>query len=274
LTPIKLQERRLEKPWGATKLQPWFSDSAKKIGEVWFESEEPLPILVKFLFTSENLSVQVHPDDNYAGEHENSPGKTEMWYILRAEPEARIALGFRERVTASRVRAAIGDGSIEHLLRWHAVRAGDCFFTPAGTVHSIGAGIALCEIQQQSDVTYRLYDYGRQPARSLHIEQALAVANLGPHPGPQAPPHISNGGRLAHCRYFATELLHWAEPFEYVPDHRCSHLLIVTEGAGRLGGEPFRLGQTWQARAAKGAFHVAPDGPVTVLRTYVPPETD
>ncbi len=154
--------------WGATDLVPWYPASDKKIGEVWFEAD--LPLLVKFVFTSERLSVQVHPNDDFAAAHENSRGKTEMWYVMRADPGARIAIGFRESISRERLREAAVSGEIEQLLNWLEVQAGDAFFIPAGTVHAIGGGLALCEIQQHSDVTYRLYDYGRP--RELHLDKA------------------------------------------------------------------------------------------------------
>ena len=139
-----------------------------------------MPLLVKLLFTSDNLSVQVHPGDAYAREHHNSRGKTEMWHILRAEPEAKIALGLRERVTPERLREAAQSGEIMELLNWVPARPGDTFFVPAGTIHAIGGGLALCEMQQHSDITYRLYDYGRP--RELHLEHG----DCGVAPGGRA----------------------------------------------------------------------------------------
>jgi mannose-6-phosphate isomerase len=168
IKPQRLTPRFLEKVWGSTRLEPWFPNSQKKIGEVWFEGVADLPLLIKFLFTSENLSVQVHPE-----------GKTEMWHILAAEPGAKIAAGFREPVTAEQAKAAALSGEIEEMLEWFDAAPGDTFFIPAGTVHAIGAGLSLCEIQQWSDVTYRLYDYGRP--RELHLDQGLAVSDLSSH---------------------------------------------------------------------------------------------
>ena len=118
----------------------------------------------------------MHPDDEFAARTKNSRGKTEMWHILRADPGAQIALGFRRPITPERLRGASISGEIEQLLHWVDVQPGQTFFTPAGTVHAIGAGIALCEIQQHSDVTYRLYDYGRP--RELHLDKAADVSNL------------------------------------------------------------------------------------------------
>ena len=142
--PVKLLAKAVPKVWGATKLEPWYRDAAEKIGEIWLEHPDGvrLPLLVKFLYTSEALSVQVHPSDEYARRHENSYGKTEMWVILRAEPGARIAHGLRETVSRERLREAALSGEIEGLLNWVTVEAGDVLFTPAGVIHAIGAGLA------------------------------------------------------------------------------------------------------------------------------------
>ncbi|MGH9674434.1 MAG: class I mannose-6-phosphate isomerase [Bryobacteraceae bacterium] len=167
--------------------------------EVWYPAGD---LLIKYITTRERLSVQVHPDNDYARRHENSPGKTEMWYIVRAAPESRIALGFLSNHNKDDIRKAAVSGEIVGLLHWWPAKAGDVFFVPAGTVHAIGGGIELWEIQQNSDVTYRLYDYGR--GRPLHLDKALDVAHLGPHPGP--------GGLPAGCTYFAVDLIDHAAP--------------------------------------------------------------
>jgi len=142
------------------------------IGEWWYTAEPPLPILVKYISTSDKLSVQVHPDG------ECGVGKTEMWHILYAEPGAQIALGFEQPIGAEALRAAALSGEIERLLRWIPVHPGETYFIPAGTIHAIGAGISLCEIQQNSDTTYRVFDWNRVgldgKPRELHIPQSLA----------------------------------------------------------------------------------------------------
>jgi len=135
---------------GRTRLAPWYPDSATPIGEAWFLSDRELPLLVKLIFTSQRLSVQVHPDDGESGPR----GKTEMWHILEAAPGASIAMGFREPLTRLRLWEATRTGEMEQLLHWAPVRAGETYLIPAHTVHAIGAGIVLCEIQQNSDVTY------------------------------------------------------------------------------------------------------------------------
>ncbi len=244
-----------EKVWGSTGLAPWFPEPQNKTGEVWFDAQGRLP-LIKFLFTTDRLSVQVHPGDSYARENENSLGKTEMWHILRASPASRVALGFREPVSAAIARRAALDGTIEGLLNWLPVRPGDTLFVPAGAVHAIGVGIALCEIQQRSDVTYRLYDYGRP--RELHLDKAMEVANLGSVSGRATLP--------VRCPYFNTDRIHVNELVELEPIPQPS-ALIVLQGEGILGSEPFFPGEVWEA--APGT-PITLRGNATLLRTFIP----
>jgi mannose-6-phosphate isomerase len=170
----------VEKPWGRTSLPPIFSPPVgERIGEVWFEGVGDLPLLAKYLFTSERLSVQVHPDDEQAQARGLARGKSECWYILDADPGATLALGFKRELDKEELRASALDGSIVDLIQWHPVAAGDFFSVPPGTVHAIGGGISLLEFQQNSDVTYRLYDYGRP--RELHLDDGVAVAKGQPY---------------------------------------------------------------------------------------------
>ena len=187
LSPRRLTSNLHERAWGS---------------ERWYTAEPPLPILVKLLSTADKLSVQVHPDG------ECGVGKTEMWHILSAAPGAQIALGFEQPVGAEELRAAALSGDIERLLRWIPVHPGETYFIPAGTIHAIGAGIEICEIQQNSDITYRLYDYGRP--RELHLDRALEAADLNSwqHPGASLGHGLADGWkRLAGCRHFATDSL-------------------------------------------------------------------
>lgn len=141
-----------------------------------------LPIMVKYIDARENLSIQVHPDTQYALTHSGDCGKNEMWFILDADPGACVFLGFQRDVTEEEVRAAVKDGTIEQLLNKIPVRKGDVYYIPAGTIHAIGAGCLLCEIQQTSDATYRLFDYHRKDEngkeRECRVEDALAVLNF------------------------------------------------------------------------------------------------
>lgn len=173
---IKLTRQYVDKPWGREQPPAMFeAPPSRRIGEVWFVGGgEKLPLLAKYIFTSERLSIQVHPNDAQARERGLAEGKSECWYILDAEPGATLGLGLTREADEEELRAATLDGSIEQLIDWRAVRAGDFVFVPAGTIHAIGAGVLLLEFQQNSDVTYRLYDYGRP--RDLHLDEGLRVA--------------------------------------------------------------------------------------------------
>ena len=255
----KLEPSFRERPWGTRDLEPWFPNVRAKagpfpIGEVWFETPE-VPLLVKFLFAKENLSVQVHPDDKYARFHHSSPGKTEMWHVLKAEPGAKIAAGFREQVTSEQARAGALDGTIMGMLEWFDAQPGDTFFIPAGTVHAIGAGLTICEIQQQSDITYRFFDYGR--GRELHLDSALAVSHLGPHDA-RRPVKVE-------CDYFVTEPLN-VEGALTLPASSRNMLLIAIEGEGEIDGQPMRAGEVWHVA---GSEVVKLTGNLQLLRTAV-----
>lgn len=177
---VQLVQRRVEKPWGRRDLPPQFDgDGAAATGEIWFEHPRgrDLPLLIKYLFTSERLSIQVHPDDALAAEHGHKRGKDEAWLILDAEPGATLGVGLSRDLQPDELRAAALDGSIEQLVSWQPVRPGEVYYSPAGTVHAIGAGLVLLEVQQNVDLTYRLYDYGRP--RELHLDQGVAASKPG-----------------------------------------------------------------------------------------------
>ena len=206
--------------------------------------------------------MQVHPGDEYAREHHESRGKTEMWHILRAEPDSQVALGLRETGKHSAIergREAAISGEIMEIARLDSRAAGDTFFIPAGTIHAIGGGIALCEVQQHSDFTYRLYDYGR--ARELHVEHAIAVAHLEPREG-MVKPEL-----LVDCLYFQTERLavdgHWS-----CASPRRSTLYVVLEGEGLFAGQPFGAGEAWEVEAGSEPFEIA--GKAVFLITATP----
>jgi mannose-6-phosphate isomerase len=291
---IALHPKFVERVWGATSLDPWYPPVDRRIGEVWLSSDDiqtsegvslgqltereevmggaipagRFPILVKFLFTTEKLSVQVHPEDDYAYAHHDQPGKTEMWYVLAAEPGATIAQGFTKLTAETELRQALADGTAESLLEWWPAAAGQTYFTPARTVHAIGGGLAICEIQQNSDVTYRLWDYGRP--RELHVEPSIAVLDWGRAPGPLSP----TGSLLASCEYFATERHHLHGPVAWRSDPERFHLLVMTKGEGLLswGGEveEVRAGQAWLIPATLGSYIVDGTPELEVLRVWVP----
>jgi mannose-6-phosphate isomerase len=192
-----------------------------------------VPLLVKLLFTNDTLSVQVHPKDDYAWEHHKSRGKTEMWHILRADPGAKIALGLKKALKPQELREASISGDIMGLLNWVEVRPGETYFVPAGTIHAIGGGLALCEVQQHSDITYRLYDYGR--GRELHLNDGVAVSAL----------EAQTTGAAAlplECEYFKTDRLE-IKGSARVPGGK---LYIALAGEGSIGGEPFRAGEAFE----------------------------
>lgn len=248
-----LPRRMVEKPWGKDILPPPFeAESGRSIGEIWFEPPPELSsILVKYIFTSEKLSVQVHPSDAQAEAlGENDCGKEECWLVLDAEPGARLGIGFGEPLDAAAMRAAALDGSIEGLMEWHPVRRGDFFYIPAGTVHAIGAGISLIEIQQNSDITYRLYDYGRP--RKLHLDQSVAVAQGGAHdPSLRRHDALSMSGSLACGMYFAADCV-IGEP---VPEVRSAYdapcLVIPVDAAVSVSGKAVDVGQCALADTAR-----------------------
>ncbi len=277
----KLEPTFHERVWGSTQLEPWFPNPVSKvglaapIGEVWHEVPADLPLLVKFLFTTEPLSVQVHPDDAYAFAHHDSPGKTEMWHVMDVRPRAgassaqfpedavnaKIAAGFRYAVTADQVRAAAlspNPDEIEEMLTWFDAAADDTFFIPAGVVHAIGANLVLCEIQQPSDVTYRIYDYDR--GRELHLDDALAVAGFGPHEARAKIP--------VACDYFVTSRLTVHGQVLYRPMTQRPQLLIAIAGQGEIDGHPLKAGDVWYVPG--DSTHVSITGEVTLLRALVP----
>jgi mannose-6-phosphate isomerase len=257
----RIEPKFVERVWGAPSLAPWFPsiNGAPRIGEVWFEAGG---LLVKFLYTTEPLSVQVHPDDDCARARGLRTGKTEMWHVLRAEPGARIALGFREPFSRERIREAALDGSIEHLLDWHVAAPGDTFFTPAGTVHALGGGLVVLEIQQICDTTYRLYDYNR--GRELHLDDAIAVLDPCARPGKSETQLLGGGGvALARCQYFAAESWTLASS-RLFPGGAA---LVVLDGSGLVDGQPAASGQVWHLDAAS---EFAPNGEAKVVCAYVP----
>lgn len=254
------------KVWGSPQTEPWFLHAETRlgctnvgctnVGEIWFASSPEFPLLVKLLFTAESMSVQVHPGDAYAQQHENSRGKTEMWHVLRAEPGAQVALGLRATITKQQLREAAQSGEIESLLNWVPARAGDTFFVPAGTIHAIGAGLVLCEVQQRSDVTYRLYDYGRP--RELHLDRAADVAIL-----------TARENRPActlplECQYFRTESVRVNGVVRCGSPGKDS-VYIVIGGEGLIAGEPFRPGDAWEVDAGSEPFEIVSPGAVFLV---------
>ncbi|MDG5750978.1 class I mannose-6-phosphate isomerase [Qipengyuania sp. XHP0211] len=238
----KLPRRFVEKIWGVDRLPPPFPHpSEDRIGEVWFDPPEELPqLLVKYIFTSERLSVQAHPDDDQAeAMGYGRAGKSECWVILDAEPGATIAVGFHREITPEVLREAALDGSIVEHLVWHEVEAGDAFYIPAGTVHAIGGGVSLIEVQQNSDLTFRLFDYGRP--RELHLDEGLQIADVGSYPN-SLRRNLSGKGQLLvdgpHFRLFHARGMHHPEGLESGPA-----LVIPFSSEVLLGEESLECGE-------------------------------
>ena len=199
------------------------------------------PILIKLIDADKNLSVQVHPDDEYARKYENSYGKTEMWYVVDCEEGARLFYGFKEKTSKEEFEKRIKDNTLTDILRSVEVKKGDCFFIPSGTIHAIGKGMLIAEIQQNSNCTYRVYDYGRLGAdgkpRQLHIEKALDVTKTEP----ASPVDFGGENVLADCKYFNSKLL--SGPAEIEVDGESFSAILVIDGEGGLcaGGETLKL---------------------------------
>jgi mannose-6-phosphate isomerase len=232
--PVVLQPIFQERIWGVETLPEWYPQPVgKRIGEAWLTAETcvaesgalagmsvaelakrypaafaggesgEFPLLIKTLFPREKLSVQVHPNDAEALALGEARGKTECWYVLSAEPGATVAVGFREEISLEEVRGAIADGTLEDKLRYVPVKAGDLVYVEAGTVHAIGPGMVVLETQEYSDITYRLYDYGRP--RELHVDAGLAVSRVTTDTGLIAPVASHGFTRLVESDYFLVD---------------------------------------------------------------------
>lgn len=212
MTVEKARARAVAKPWGSLDPAPWSSADTGDgpIGEVWFERRDPdapkPALLFKLLFATRPLSIQVHPDDARAHALGLADGKTEAWYVLAALPGAEVVLGLRRPIDEDALRAAVVDGSIADRVARRPVFPGDVVFVPAGTIHAVGAGLVIAEIQQASDVTWRLYDYGS--GREIHVDEAIAASRRGPSLATTTPCEVSEGRtRLVVDRYFVLEHL-------------------------------------------------------------------
>jgi mannose-6-phosphate isomerase len=322
LRPSRLEPIFDARPWGVNSLAPLFPEQnnlKEKIGEAWLTGEKcrfadgpfagstlgeawaqmpvectgtklrpegAFPILVKFIFTDDKLSVQVHPDDDYASQHEKQAGgrgKTEMWYFVSARPRSEILFGLKPGVERDSFRRAIDDATVENFVVRVPTKARDAIFVPAGTVHAIGAGFVLCEIQEQSDITYRVYDYNRRNAagetRALHIDKAMDVIRFGEQEGGKIEPVTIERGPLsetylAACRYFVTERWEFSESISQKTSPEHFDLLISIAGRGLIetGEEKiaYAPAQVWLMPAALGAYQIVPQERTEFLRTFVP----
>ncbi len=321
LAPSRLGPLFVPRIWGARSLAPLFNipPGPEPVGEVWLTGEQcpfacgpfagklladvwpslppqwtgtrirnspRIPLLVKFLFPEDKLSVQVHPSDEYARQHESQGarvGKTEMWYVIACRPGAEIGLGFHPGLTRAEFENAIAQDSVEQTLRRFQTAPGAAYFVPAGSAHMIGPGMVLCEIQQHSDITYRVYDFNRLQAdgtrRTLHIRQALDVLDFGPpRSGPVEPVPVPCGALLKTylkaCKYFAAEKWEFASPVSACTSPAQFELLVILSGSGAIhansASDPYGPAEVWLLPAALGPYQLRPDTQTALLRTYVP----
>ncbi len=286
LYPLRLAAEAKEKVWGGTrihKLFPSLPQTQGPLGEVWIvwegltiqngpfqgitlaelagqepaallgsnlagQPQQAFPLLLKFIDAQETLSVQVHPDDSYAQARENQPfGKTEFWYVLDAAPGAQIIYGTNAEMTAGEMRRAVAEGKLTEHLQSVLVSTGDVILLRAGTIHALGEGIVVYELQQSSDLTYRLFDWNRVPVggvvRELHVDKSLDVADLEPKKAKKVQPvSLLEGANtqrlLCACRYFAAELLELTAPFFQDTRGTSFQLLTLLEGSCDLVYSP------------------------------------
>ena len=320
--PTRIEPIFSPRIWGVRSLAPLFpekSNLAEPVGEAWLTgvdckiatgpfagkalgaawrempvewrgtslaSTPDFPLLVKFLFPADKLSIQVHPGDAYASVHEKAAGgrgKTEMWHAVSAEPGAKVLVGLIPKADEEIFLKAIETQRLEDIFVHWRVQPGDTFFVPAGTPHSIGPGMILCEVQEYSDLTYRVYDYGRVDAhgkpRELHIEKALQVIEFGrPIRGKFSRIRLPARGfqkhLLAACPYFATE--RWKDSARMESHSNSEHfdLFVILNGRGdfawNAGSASYQTGECWLIPAGLGDFAINPKELTKILRTYVP----
>lgn len=200
-----------------------------------------LPVLVKLIDAEQDLSVQVHPNDEYARAHENDNGKTEMWYVLDAKPGARLVHGFSHDVTAEQLKVAIEDGTLSKHLQYVPVKKGDVFFIPPGTIHAIGAGVLLAEVQESSNITYRVYDYNRRDKkRPLHFDKAVEVLNMQPEGDVRQKHRLTryypgcSREILGRCEFFELERIQVTKGFSFTVSENSFQILLCIDGDGGL----------------------------------------
>lgn len=263
---MTIERARIEvrpKPWGVTDLKPWSNagDGTETIGELCFHRPDDgtAALLFKLLFTREALSIQVHPDDAYAHSLGLPNGKSEAWYVLSAEPDASIALGLKAAITPERLGDAIDDGTIAELVNWRPVRANDTVSVPAGMIHAIGAGLVIAEIQQRSDATFRLYDYGR--TRELHADDAVGTADLGlPAKQPVSEQLSPERCLLVANSHFIFEGIRLPPNSRWLLDAAVETWLLVLNGGGATNSFGLEQGEALFAQADQVDIRVGAAG--------------
>lgn len=260
------------KPWGSHDLRPWsqIDSRATAVGELRFDRAEahaPEPaLLLKILFANEPLSIQVHPDDAYAQASGMANGKTEAWYVLSAQPGAQVGIGVKRVLTEAELRAAIGDGSVSDLVQWRDAARGDVFFVPAGTIHAIGAGLVIAEIQQRSDTTFRLLDPGN--GRELHIEEAIAAADRRPTKSDVSRMRLTAARtQLMSCAFFVLERVDLLPKSRWALTAERETWLLVAGGDATIGAIPAAVGDAFFVEADRAVIEAGSAG-LTVLLAY------
>lgn len=268
MAATKLITRRVHKPWGRHEVPAMFGTAeagAGKIGEIWFEHPaggEP-ELLIKYLFTSERLSIQVHPDDAFARAAGHARGKDEAWVVIAADENAEIGIGLRTPIASDQLRAAAIDGSIEDLMDWRPAEVGDVYYSPAGTIHALGPGLCIIEVQQNADLTYRLYDYGR--GRELHLDEGVAVANPAPFK-PVTEPYDRTDTRRVLAEGPAFILERWAGQRESTISSDSPVWLIPVHGRAAIDGQELDAGTAW---TAEGSSTLKLEDGADVLVAYI-----
>lgn len=288
--------RFAEGPFAGYKLGDVWPDMPREWAGTHFQSgssdRAAFPLLVKFLFPGDKLSIQVHPHDDYAQKHEAASGgvgKSEIWYAIAAQPQSEVFVGLKPGVTRQVFRRAVDEGTVENCLNRVPVSAGDAVFVPAGTPHTIGPGSVLCEVQQNSDITYRVFDYNRRQMdgtmRPLHVNKAMDVLNFDDQRGGKLEPVLapSNGAEVSHFianKYFALEKWQFAKPIDLHPKQVHFDLWIVIAGKGRItwgansssahGESEYHPGEVWFVPAEQLSWRIEPAARTTMLRAFVP----
>ena len=318
LYPLQLVPAFQDYLWGGTKLREVYHKAApaewQNVAEAWEVSTHPhglstiangkfagqtlqtylelagpkvlgkrftqanLPILVKIIDAADNLSIQVHPFDDYARKYENSPGKTEMWYVLDADEKAFIYYGFKKIISADEFERRIKDNTLLSVLRKVKLSKGDVFMIPAGTIHAIGKGLLVLEVQQCCDLTYRVYDYARRDKdgnlRELHIEKALDVTHLGPAPKRKIAPVIplyadANIQTLVTFKDFVVKRLIVAEKIKLLSLPDTYQVLFVSQGELQLHYQnsvlPVKTFQSIFMPANMGEYYLQGQGEVLLI---------
>ncbi len=242
----------------------------KLLGDKIYSPEyDKFPLLIKLIDARDNLSVQVHPNDAQAKQLENGElGKTEMWYVMEAEEGASLIYGFKQAITKEQFKAAIETNTLLDYVNVVECKKGDCFFIPAGMLHAIGKGLLIAEIQQNSDTTYRVYDYDRRDAqgnaRELHIEKAVEVTDIAATEVSSKSPET---GVLAECEYFTTEKITVVGEYRLEVSRDRFEVLIICEGEATVNGEVYKKGDTLLIPAYIGAVDIC--GNAVILRSFV-----